>query len=71
MARNILEAGVIEEGLNAASAIGDDRLQRQSRGYVSPESFTHGTSAQRVRWFKSGFENGRLDLCDTFDAATL
>lgn len=69
--RNILEAGDIEEGLNAASAIGDDRLQRQSRGYVSPESFTHGTSAQRVRWFKRGFENGRLDLCNTFEAARL
>ena len=55
----LLEAGDIEEGLNAAAAIGDDRLQKQSRGYVSPESFTHGSSEQRVRWFKRGFERRR------------
>ena len=54
--RQLLEQGDIEEGLNAASAIGDDRLQKQSRGYVAPESFTHGSSEQRVRWFKRGFE---------------
>jgi predicted metalloprotease len=70
-ARNILEAGDIEEALNAASAIGDDRLQRQSRGRVVPESFTHGTSAQRQRWFRRGFESGNPADCDTFSAATL
>jgi predicted metalloprotease len=67
-ARNILESGDIEEGLNAATAIGDDRLQKQSRGYVTPESFTHGTSAQRVRWFKTGLESGDMNSCDTFAA---
>jgi predicted metalloprotease len=69
--RQLLEAGDIEEGLNAASAIGDDRLQRQSRGYVSPESFTHGSSEQRVRWFKRGYQAGTVDSCDTFGARTL
>ena len=59
--RPFLEAGDIEEGLNAASAIGDDRLQQQSRGYVAPESFTHGSSAQRVSWFKRGMESGDPD----------
>ena len=66
--RQLLESGDIEEGLNAASAIGDDRLQRQARGYVTPESFTHGTSAQRVAWFKRGFESGAVASCDTFNA---
>ncbi len=70
-ARQILETGDIEEGLNAASAIGDDRLQRQARGYVAPESFTHGTSAQRVRWFKRGLTDGDLQSCDTFNVAQL
>ena len=70
-ARQILEAGDIEEGLNAASAIGDDRLQRQSQGRVVPESFTHGSSAQRVRWFKRGIETGDPGQCDTFTAAKL
>lgn len=64
--RQVLEPGDIEEGLNAASAIGDDRLQKQSQGRVSPDSFTHGSSAQRVRWFKRGFEGGDLQQCDTF-----
>lgn len=64
--RKVLEPGDIEEGLNAASAIGDDTLQRRSRGRVQPESFTHGTSAQRVQWFKRGFESGTLEACDTF-----
>ncbi len=64
--RQLLEQGDIEEGLNAAAAIGDDRLQKQARGYVAPESFTHGSSAQRVRWFKRGLENGQLQACDTF-----
>jgi predicted metalloprotease len=65
-ARQILERGDIEEGLNAASAVGDDRLQRQARGYVVPESFTHGSSTQRARWFRAGLESGRLEACDTF-----
>ena len=69
--RQLLESGDIEEGLNAAAAIGDDRLQRQTRGYVSPESFTHGSSEQRVRWFKRGFEQGSVDACDTFATRSL
>jgi predicted metalloprotease len=69
--RQLLEAGDIEEGLNAAAAIGDDRLQKQTRGYVSPESFTHGSSEQRVRWFKRGFETGAVDSCDSFAARNL
>jgi uncharacterized protein len=67
----ILEEGDIEEGMNAASAIGDDRLQRQSQGQVVPESFTHGTSEQRVRWFRRGLESGDLAACDTFGADQL
>lgn len=70
-ARGLLEAGDVEEALNAAAAIGDDRLQRQSRGTVVPESFTHGTSAQRQRWFEAGFRSGDPDSCDTFNAANL
>jgi hypothetical protein len=70
-ARNILEAGDIEEGLKAASAVGDDRLQMQAQGYVVPEGFTHGTSAQRVRWFRRGLDSGDLRRCDTFGAAQL
>jgi len=69
-ARNILEVGDIEEGLGAASAIGDDRLQRQAGGYVTPDSFTHGSSAQRVRWFKQGLSTGDLSACDTFNTAS-
>lgn len=69
--RQLLEQGDIEEGLNAASAIGDDRLQKQSGGYVSPESFTHGSSEQRVRWFKRGYESGSVQTCDTFTANSL
>jgi len=64
--RDLLEQGDIEEGLNAASAIGDDRLQKQSRGYVTPESFTHGSSEQRVRWFERGYASGNMNRCDTF-----
>ncbi len=67
----ILEPGDIREALGAASAIGDDRLQRQGQGYVVPESFTHGTSAQRMRWFERGFRSGELEACDTFGAAEL
>jgi hypothetical protein len=70
-ARQILEAGDIEEGLNAASAIGDDRLQRRSQGYVVPDAFTHGSSDQRVRWFKRGLEQGDISLCNTFKAERL
>jgi predicted metalloprotease len=66
-----LEAGDLEEALNAANAIGDDRLQKQARGQVVPDSFTHGTSAQRVRWFKLGFEQGNVGRCDTFKIASL
>jgi len=69
--RDLLEPGDIEEGLNAASAIGDDRLQRQSQGYVIPESFTHGSSVQRVRWFTRGYETGDVNQCDTFGNARL
>lgn len=70
-ARGVLESGDIDEGLNAASAIGDDRLQKQSGGRVSPESFTHGSSDQRVRWFKRGFESGLVESCDTFNTRQL
>lgn len=64
--RQVLEPGDIDEALAAASAIGDDRLQRQTQGHVVPESFTHGTSAQRSQWFRNGFESGDPDRCDTF-----
>lgn len=66
-----MEPGDLEEALNAASAIGDDRLQKQSTGRVVPDSFTHGTSAQRVRWFKKGFETGDVNQGDTFNATEL
>lgn len=64
--RNILEEGDLEEAIAAASAIGDDRLQKQAQGYAVPESFTHGTSEQRVKWFKAGFTTGDLRRCNTF-----
>jgi len=64
--KGILEAGDLEEALNAAQKIGDDTLQKRSQGYVVPESFNHGTSEQRARWFKRGFESGQLSACDTF-----
>jgi uncharacterized protein len=64
--RNILEPGDIEEGLRAASAVGDDNLQRKTQGYVVPESFTHGSSAERSAWFRRGLESGDLKRCDTF-----
>jgi predicted metalloprotease len=66
-----LEDGDVEAALNAANQIGDDALQRQSRGYVVPDSFTHGTSAQRVRWFRAGFSSGDMKRCDTFSASGL
>ena len=70
-ARQILESGDVEEALAAATAIGDDRLQKQSQGYVVPDTFTHGSSEQRVRWFKRGLEGGSLKQCDTFSAGQL
>jgi predicted metalloprotease len=69
--RDMLESGDVEEGLRAAAAIGDDNLQRQTQGRVAPESFTHGTSEQRVRWFRRGLETGDPDQCDTFAANAL
>ncbi|WP_106475641.1 KPN_02809 family neutral zinc metallopeptidase [Phytohalomonas tamaricis] len=68
---NWLEEGDVEEAINAANAIGDDHLQQQGQGRVVPDSFTHGTSDQRVRWFKSGLENGNMEQCDTFNAQHL
>jgi uncharacterized protein len=68
--RHILEEGDVEAGLNAAAAIGDDRIQRQTQGTVAPESFTHGSSQQRVSWFRRGLEQGDPDRCDTFAAGT-
>lgn len=65
-ARQLLEEGDVEEGLRAASAIGDDTIQKKSRGYVTPDSFTHGSSAQRVKWFKVGLASGEMESCDTF-----
>jgi hypothetical protein len=67
----ILEAGDIEEGLNAASAVGDDRIQRKTQGYVVPDAFTHGSAAQRVRWFKLGLEQGNIEGCNTFNTDRL
>jgi len=64
--RGILEAGDIEEALGAAAAVGDDRLQRQAQGYVVPDSFTHGTSEQRMQWFRTGLDGGSMEACDTF-----
>jgi predicted metalloprotease len=64
--KHVLEAGDLEEALGAAAAVGDDRLQRQARGTVVPDAFTHGSSAQRVHWFKQGFESGQVEQCDTF-----
>ena len=70
-ARQVIEPGDIDEALNAASQIGDDRLQQQSRGYVTPDSFTHGSSAQRSRWFRQGYSDGDMNNCNTFEAARL
>ena len=68
---SLLDPGDVEEALTAATAIGDDRLQKQGQGYVVPESFTHGSSAQRVRWFRRGMESGKMSECDTFNAQVL
>jgi predicted metalloprotease len=70
-AKQIIEQGDVESALAAASAIGDDALQRQSRGEVVPDSFTHGTSAQRVRWFTKGLQTGSVEQCNTFEARQL
>ncbi len=70
-AHKVLEPGDVEEALGAAAAVGDDRLQKARQGEVAPDSFTHGTSAQRVRWFQRGFAHGRMEDCDTFHAASL
>jgi predicted metalloprotease len=67
--RGLLDTGDVEEGLQAAAAIGDDRLQREGQGRVVPESFTHGSSEQRVSWLRRGLDTGRLESCDTFGAA--
>jgi len=67
--RNLLDPGDVEAGLGAAAAIGDDRLQQQTRGRVSPESFTHGSSAQRVHWFRAGLDSGDVNQCNTFETA--
>ena len=64
--RDLLERGDVEEGLNAAAAIGDDRLQRQSSGYVNPASWTPGSSEQRVQWFRTGIQSGDIGRCETF-----
>jgi predicted metalloprotease len=69
--KNRLEPGDIEEGLNAASQIGDDMIQRRQQGYVVPDAFTHGSAAQRVRWFKTGYQSGKMRACDTFGAEDL
>jgi predicted metalloprotease len=69
--RGILERGDLEAALNAASAIGDDRLQQQAQGRIVPESFTHGSSEQRMRWFRRGFDSGDMNQCNTFKAARL
>lgn len=69
--KGVVEAGDIDEAINAANAIGDDRLQKQSQGYVVPDAFTHGTSAQRMRWFKKGYETGDINQGDTFAATSL
>ncbi|HYE92138.1 MAG TPA: neutral zinc metallopeptidase [Terriglobales bacterium] len=69
--RQVLETGDIDEALGAAAAVGDDRLQKRAQGHIAPESFTHGSSAQRARWFKRGFESGEVARCDTFRAREL
>jgi predicted metalloprotease len=70
-ANRILEAGDVDEAMRAAAAIGDDALQKQAQGYAVPDSFTHGTSQQRVRWFKQGLSIGDVNKCDTFNTANI
>jgi len=69
--KGVLDPGDIEEAIQAASAIGDDRIQHQANGYVVPDSFTHGTSEQRLRWFRKGYESGDIRQGDTFSAKNL
>jgi predicted metalloprotease len=69
--KGMLEQGDLEEAMNAASQIGDDTIQRRTQGYVVPESFNHGTSQQRQRWFKRGFDSKSMKACDTFSANPL
>ena len=69
--QGVLESGDIEEALTAASAVGDDRIQRRTTGYVVPDSFTHGTSEQRLRWFKKGYDSGDMRQGDTFNTPSL
>jgi predicted metalloprotease len=71
MQRNIIDAKDVESGIAAAAAVGDDRIQKQTRGYVVPEGFTHGSSAQRVKWFRTGLDSGDLRQCDTFATRSL
>ena len=71
MNKSVIQSGDIEEALNAANAIGDDRLQQQSQGYVVPDAFTHGTSAQRITWFKKGYATGDINQGDTFNDPSL
>jgi predicted metalloprotease len=66
--RNLLEQGDVQSALGAAAAVGDDRLQKMSTGQVAPDSFTHGSSAQRMQWFQRGFESGSIAACNTFDS---
>jgi len=68
---DFLDPGDVDQALQTASAIGDDRLEKQAQGYVVPDSFTHGTSEQRKRWFLNGFKSGQIQACDTFAATTL
>jgi predicted metalloprotease len=69
--KDLLEQGDIEEAMSAAAAVGDDRLQKAAQGYVVPESFTHGTSAQRAQWFRTGLQSGNPNSCNTFEAGDL
>ena len=69
--KSFLDQGDVDQALRAAAAIGDDRLQRQAQGRVVPDSFTHGSSEQRVRWFRTGFESGNVKACDTFRTSNL
>ena len=67
--KNRIEQGDIEEGLNAAAQIGDDMIQKKTQGRVVPDAFTHGSSAQRVKWFRQGMQTGQIQQCDTFNTA--